>query len=81
MDMAELAIQKELSEGQDRNCLHRATSNGVWLSTTPHRLNGVEMSWEEFWDNLHLIYGLMPSDIPATCNGCSKNLLIDNALS
>ena len=32
-------------------------------------------------DNLCLRYRLMPQDIPATCNGCSKNFSIKNALS
>ena len=67
--------------GQERNRLHRATINGVWLSVIPHRLNGTELSREEFQDNLRLRYGLMPQDIPATCNGCGKKLLIEHAIS
>ena len=47
----------------------------------PHRLNGTELSQEEFQDNLRLIYGLMPQDIPVTYDGCGKKLLIDHALS
>ena len=39
------------------------------------------MSWEEFRDNLRLGYGLMPQDIPATCNGCGKRFTIEHALS
>ena len=27
------------------------------------------------------MYGLMPQDIPATCDGCSKKLSIEHALS
>ena len=47
----------------------------------PHRLNGMELSREEFRDNLCLRYELMPQDIPATCNGCGKKFLIEHALS
>ena len=54
--------------------------NGAWLSAVPHRLNGTELSREEFRDNLRLRYGLMPQDIPATCNGCSKKFSIEHAL-
>ena len=54
---------------------------GAWLSTVLHRLNGMELSWEEFRDNLRLRYGLMPQDIPATCNGCGKRFSIEHALS
>ena len=56
-------------------------SNGAWLSVVPHRLNGTELSQEEFWDNFCLRYGLMPQDIPTTCNGCGKRFSIEHALS
>ena len=55
--------------------------NGAWLSAVPHLLNGTELSWEEFRDNLRLRYGLMAEDIPATCDGCGKKFLIEHALS
>ena len=81
MEMAELARKKDLAEGQYRNRLHRATSNGVWLSAIIQCLNGTEFSWEEFRDNILLRYGLMPQDIPATFNGCANRFLIENTLS
>ena len=55
--------------------------HGEWLSAVPHRLNGTELSWEEFRDNIRLRYGLIPQDIPATCDGCGKKLSINHALS
>ena len=55
--------------------------NRAWLSAIPHRLDGTELSQEEFRDNLRLIYGLMLQDIPATCDGCGKRFSIDHALS
>ena len=58
-----------------------ATKNGAWISAVPHCLNGTELSWEEFRDNLRLRYGLMPQDIPASCDGCDKKFLIEHALS
>ena len=39
VDIGEMARRKELSGVQERNRLHRATSNGAWLSAVPHRLN------------------------------------------
>ena len=80
-EMAELAKQRELLGGQERNRLHRSTSNGEWLSALPHRLNVTELSWKEFQDNLRLRYGLMPQYIPVTCDGCGKRFLIEHALS
>ena len=81
VEMAELARQKELAGDQDRNRLHKAISNWVWLSAVPHRLNVTELSWEELRDDICLRYGLMPLDIPATCDGCDKRFLTKNALA
>ena len=60
IELGEISRQKKLAEGQERNRLHRTTRNGVWLSTVPHRLNGTELSREEFRDNFRLRYRLMP---------------------
>ena len=81
VELGELARRKELIGGQDSNRLHRATINGAWLSAVPHHLNGTELSLEEFRDNLCHRYGLMPQDIPATCDGCGKKFSIEHALS
>ena len=81
VNLGELDRHKELAGGQESNCLHRATMNGAWLIAVPHRLNGTELSQEEFRDNLCLRYGLMPQDILATCDGCVKKFLIEHALS
>ena len=81
VELEKMAIRKELVGGQERNRLHSATRNGAWLSSVPHCLNVTELSWEEFWDNLRLRYGLMSQDIPATCDGCGRRLLIEHALS
>ena len=53
----------------------------MWLNAVPHRLNGMELSWEEFRDNLRLRYGLMPQYILTTCDGCGKRFLIEYYLS
>ena len=46
VELGEISRQKELAEGQERNCLHRATGNEEWLSDVTHRLNGKELSHE-----------------------------------
>ena len=81
LELGELHRRKDMAGGQDRNRLHRETRNGAWLSAVTYRLNGTELSQEEFRDNLCLRYGLMPQDIPLTCNGCGKKFLIEHALS
>ena len=57
------------------------TVNGAWLSAVPNRLNGKELSQEEFRDNFRLKYEMMPQEIHATCNGCRKRFFIKHALS
>ena len=81
VELSKLYDRQDQSVRQGKNRLHRATRNGAWLSAVPHRLNGTELSQEEFRDNLCLRYGLMPQDIPATCDGCGKKFLINHALS
>ena len=80
-EMLEPYDRQEQAGHQDKNLLHRATRNGAWLSAIPHCLNGMDLSWEEYRDNLCLRYGLMPKYIPATCNGCGKKFSIEHALS
>ena len=80
VEIGDLARQKELTGGQESNHIHRVMSIGAWLSAIPHHHNGTELSQEELRDNLCLIFGLMPHDIPVTCDGCGNKLLIKHAL-
>ena len=80
VELAEVFRRQDQAGGQERNHLHRATRNGAWLSAVPQRLNGTELSQEEFLDNICLRYGLMPQDVPATCDVCGKKFLIEHAL-
>ena len=72
VELSELYDRQEQAYRQEKNRLRMATRNGAWISAAPHRLNGTELSREEFRDNLRLRYGLMPQDIPATYDGFSK---------
>ena len=80
-DLKELEILKVMAEGKESNHIHRATRNGAWLTSVPHRLNGTELSQEEFRDNLCLIYVLITQDITETCNGCGKKFSVYQSLS
>ena len=79
--MAELQIQKQLTVGQGGQQIRRVTSNGECISDVPYCLNGTELYWEEFWNNLCLRYRLILQNIPATCNDCGKKLLVDHSIS
>ena len=81
VELSELFERHEQAGCQEKNLLHRATRNGAWLSAVPHCLNGTKLTRDEFRDNLRLRYGLMPQDIPTTCDGYGKKFLIEHALS
>ena len=61
--------------------LLRAKSAGIWLSCIPSRLNGTELSAEEFRDNLRLRYNLKPLFMPEKCDGCGAPMTVEHALS
>jgi hypothetical protein len=44
--------------------IKRSKSTGAWLTTLPNRLNGSDLSAEEFRDGLRLRYGLLPTALP-----------------
>ena len=79
--MKELSGRRDLAGGQERKRLHRSTSNESWLSAIPHHFNGMELSMENFRDNICLRYRLMPQDTPATCNSFDDQFSIEHALS
>ena len=81
VEFAKIFNRNDQAGGQEKNRFRRATSNRAYISAVHNRLNGTELSWEEFRDNLHLRYGMMPQDIPATCDGCGNKFLIEHALS
>jgi len=61
--------------------LDRACQTGAWLTVLPTRLNGTELSAEEFRDNLRLRYGLQLDNIPQKCDGCGCRADVDHLLS
>jgi hypothetical protein len=66
---------------QARRKLLRAKETGTWLTTTPDRLNGTELSAEEFRDSLRLRLGLTPLDLPDRCDGCDQKFSVGHAMS
>ena len=80
-EKAALTRRKELTGGSGLNRLWRSMENGVWLTAIPRHLNGTELSWESFQDNLLLQYGIVPLNLPSGCDSFEKNLLVRHALS
>ncbi|KAL3806424.1 hypothetical protein ACHAXA_007766, partial [Cyclostephanos tholiformis] len=54
---------------------------GAWLSVFPNRLNGTDLSADEWRDNVRLRYNHSPLDMPAACDGCGAKMTVEHALS
>ena len=76
-----LAYQKAEVVIQEQGQLERTTIIRAWIIAMSHRLNDTDLSRDEFQDNLCLRYGLMPLNLPSSCNGCGKKFTVEHALS
>jgi hypothetical protein len=61
--------------------IKRSASTGAWLNTLPNRLNGSELSAEEFRDGIRLRYGMLPNAMPPHCDGCGEKFTTEHAMS
>jgi hypothetical protein len=61
--------------------VQRSRATGMWITATPDRLNGTELSSEEFRDSLRLRFGLLPSFLPHRCDGCNERFTVEHAMS
>ena len=59
----------------------RNSAAGAWLSVFPNRLNGTDLSADEWRDNVRLRYNHSPLDMPAACDGCGAKMTVEHALS
>ena len=78
---AALTRRKNLVDRAGMNHLQWATEIWQWITATPHSLNGPELLWEEFKENLILLYGIVPLNLLVYYDGCGKKLLVRNDLS
>ena len=74
------ALLLTYSPAQQRR-LQRVAKAASWLSTAPNRLNGAELSAEEFRDSLRIRYGFEPPNLPSRCDGCNSKFSVEHALS
>jgi hypothetical protein len=61
--------------------LGRMGKTGTWLSVIPNHFDGMELSREEFQDNLAIRYSLRPRGLPKRCNGCREPFTVEHGLS
>jgi hypothetical protein len=59
----------------------RDRETGAWLTAMPDRLNGTDLSADEFRDSLRLRLGLIPTSLPARCDGCRQMFSVAHAMS
>ena len=58
----------------------RNKQNGCWLTVIPLRVNGTDLSANEFRDNIRLRYNFAPLDMPQHCDGCGAKMTVEHAL-
>jgi hypothetical protein len=61
--------------------IKRSASTGAWLTTLPNRLNGSDLSAEEFRDGIRLRFGMLPNAMPPHCDGCGEKFTTEHAMS
>ena len=60
--------------------IERGKSCGCWLSASPTAVNGLELSAQEFRDNLHIRHGRQPTNMQPECDGCGAHFTLQHAL-
>ena len=64
------AAAERLSRMEVRRLRH-VHKTGVWLPAAPSMMNRMDLGAQELSDELFLICGIKPPDLPRHCNGCS----------
>ncbi|KAL7475857.1 hypothetical protein ACHAW6_001756 [Cyclotella cf. meneghiniana] len=61
--------------------MEHAKAAGTWLSTKPDRFSGTKFNKDEWLDNIAIIYGRCPANLPDQCDGCGAGLMLEHGLS
>ena len=61
--------------------INRAKSTGAWLTVQPSSYNDTTLNMQEFRDAINIRYGLRPTDLPETCDGCNAKFSVRHAMS
>ena len=79
----EEAFLKELAErlgGKAKKRLVRSGKTSFFLTRMATRLEGTQMSRDEWFDNIAMRYGWRPRELPQQCDGCGANFSVEHAL-
>lgn len=61
--------------------LKRMKECGSYIQAAPDRMDGTELSFDEWHDNIRLRYGMRPRGLPSRCDGCGKGFTVEHGLS
>jgi len=64
-----------------KRVVKRAGFTGAWLTVIPSRVNGTELTADEFRDPLNVRYNLRPPHTPKRCDGCGKPFTLAHAFT
>ena len=77
----DVLIDRGRGKPAEKRRIKRNQVAGIWLALIPSRLNGNDLSAEEFRDNLRIRQNLAPENMPATCDGCGDKMTVEHALA
>ena len=68
-------------DGAAKRRLVRSSETGLWLTTTPNRMNGTLLSADEFRDSLRIRFGMDPLHLQSQCDGCNQRFSVEHAMN
>ena len=77
----DVLIDRGRGKPAEKRRIKRNQVAGIWLALIPSRLNGNDLSAEEFRDNLRIRQNLAPENMPPTCDGCGDKMTVEHALA
>ena len=80
-EKAGLEEMKGRASRRDKKRLERIQETGAFLTVRPSRRDGTELERDEFRDAVLLRMGLVPKNLPKTCDGCGATFTVEHALT
>ncbi|EJK57532.1 hypothetical protein THAOC_22413, partial [Thalassiosira oceanica] len=80
-EKASLEEMKGRASRRDKKRLERIQETGAFLTVRPSRRDGTELERDEFRDAVLLRMGLVPKNLPKTCDGCGATFTVEHALT
>ena len=72
---------KDRAQRKNMKRLERMGQCGIWISLTPHKLNGTLLSQDKWLDSSRFRNGFRPMGLCSHCDGCSASFSVEHRLS